>query len=60
MAISIACVCNTGAGFGTLGPDFSYGALPDFITWTLSFAMLIGRLEIYSVLVLLTPSFWKS
>ncbi len=60
IAISIACVGNTGAGFGTLGPDFSYGALPDFITWTLSFAMLIGRLEIYSVLVLLTPSFWKS
>jgi trk system potassium uptake protein TrkH len=56
---TIACLGNIGPGFGKVGPVFNYGLFPDFIKWVLSFAMLIGRLEVYTVVVLLTPTFWK-
>jgi trk system potassium uptake protein TrkH len=55
----IVCVNNIGPGLGEVGPVGNFGVLNDFQLWVLSFAMLIGRLELMSVLVLLTPQFWR-
>jgi trk system potassium uptake protein TrkH len=55
----IACINNTGPGLGVVGPASNYQGLSDFQTWVCSLAMLLGRLEIFSVLVLLTPSYWR-
>jgi trk system potassium uptake protein TrkH len=55
----IACINNAGPGLGVVGPASNYQGLTDFQTWVCSLAMLLGRLEIFSVLVLLTPSFWR-
>lgn len=59
VATALATVGNIGPGFGKIGPVENYAFFPDFVKWVLSFAMLVGRLEIYSVLVLFTPRFWK-
>lgn len=50
---------NIGPGFGKISPAGNYAFYPDYIKWYLSFIMMAGRLEIYTVLVLLTPKFWK-
>jgi trk system potassium uptake protein TrkH len=55
----IACINNTGPGLGQVGPSGNYGVLTDFQTWVCSFSMLLGRLELLSVLVLFTPQFWR-
>jgi len=55
----IACVNNTGPGLGALGPTHSYAALTDFQTWVCTVAMIVGRVEILTVLVLFTPAFWR-
>ena len=55
----VACVNNTGPGLNQVGPASNFGVLNDFETWVCTFAMLIGRLELFSVLVLLTPEFWR-
>ena len=55
----IACINNIGPGLGEVGPAVNYGSLSDFQTWVCTFAMLLGRLELLSVLVLFTPSFWR-
>ena len=55
----IACINNIGPGLGEVGPAVNYGSLTDFQTWVCTFAMLLGRLELLSVLVLFTPSFWR-
>ena len=55
----IACVNNAGPGLGVVGPLRNYQSLNDFQTWTCVAAMLLGRLEIFSVLVLVTPTFWR-
>lgn len=54
-----ACLGNIGPGFGLVGPAQNYAFMPDFGKYILSLFMLIGRLEIYPVLVLLIPSYWK-
>lgn len=56
---AFSCVSNTGLGSSITGYDASYAMLPDAAKWVLSFLMLIGRLEIFTVLVLLTPTFWR-
>lgn len=56
----IACVNNIGPGLGDVGPAVNYGGLSDLQTWICTFAMLLGRLELLSVLVLLTPKFWRN
>ena len=56
--LSVSSIGNVGPGLGAFGPAFSWSALPDLAKWLLSFMMLIGRLEIFGVLLLLTPSFW--
>jgi trk system potassium uptake protein TrkH len=55
----IACVNNIGPGLGEVGPAVNYAGLSDFQTWVCTFAMLLGRLELLSVLVLFTPQFWR-
>lgn len=49
---------NIGPGFGTVGPVDNFAHLPDIGKWFLSFLMLLGRLELFTVLILLTPYFW--
>ncbi len=56
---AIACINNTGPGLGQVGPSGNYQGLTDFQTWVCTFAMLLGRLELLSVLVLFTPHFWR-
>lgn len=55
----IACINNAGPGLNVVGPAQNYQGLTDFQTWVCSAAMLIGRLEVMSVFVLLTPAFWR-
>jgi trk system potassium uptake protein TrkH len=55
----IACINNSGPGLGVVGPASNYGALTDFQTWVCTIAMLVGRLEIFTVLILFTPHFWR-
>ena len=55
----LACVNNIGPGLGEVGPAVNYAGLTDFQTWVCTFAMLVGRLELLSVLVLFTPAFWR-
>jgi trk system potassium uptake protein TrkH len=55
----IACITNTGPGLNQVGPATTYAVLTDTQTWILAFAMLIGRLELFTVLVLFTPAFWR-
>jgi trk system potassium uptake protein len=55
----IACVNNIGPGLGLVGPATNFGVLSDFQTWVCTIGMLLGRLELLSVLVLLTPLFWR-
>ena len=52
-----ACLNNLGPGLGDVATN--YGALSDGVKWVLVFAMLLGRLEIFTLLVLLTPAFWR-
>jgi trk system potassium uptake protein len=55
----VACINNTGPGLKEVGPATTYQGLSDFATWVCTFAMLVGRLEMMSVLVLFTPAFWR-
>ncbi|HHT22661.1 MAG TPA: TrkH family potassium uptake protein [Bacteroidales bacterium] len=55
----ITCMADVGLGLGDLGPSHSFSEIPVFSKWFLAFIMLVGRLEIYSVLLLFTPAFWK-
>ncbi len=55
----ISASCNVGPAFGEAGPTENYGPLPDAGKWILIFCMLTGRLEVYTVLILFVPHFWK-
>ena len=58
--ISLSCASNVGPTLGLeIGPTMSWSVLPDVVKWFLSLLMLMGRLEILSVVVLFTPTFWK-
>jgi len=54
-----ACIFNVGPGLGSVGPVQNYLAVPLVGKWVLIFCMLVGRLEIYTVIVLLMPEFWR-
>ena len=56
---SISCVSNNGLGAGVTGVTGSFDILPSFGKWVMSFLMLAGRLEIFAIIMLLNPSFWK-
>jgi len=55
----IASINNTGPGLGEVGPANNFAGLTDFQTWVCTVAMLLGRLEIFTLLVVLTPAFWR-
>ncbi|MGL5317082.1 MAG: potassium transporter TrkG, partial [Bacteroidales bacterium] len=55
----ITCISNVGPGLGETGPSGNFAGLHPFAKWYLSFIMLVGRLELFTVLTILTPSFWK-
>ncbi len=60
ITIALSCVSNVGPTLGTqIGPVMSWSILPEHIKWILCPLMLMGRLEIMTVLVLFTPTFWK-
>lgn len=59
LTATLACVNNFGPGLGVVGPSTNYQVLTDFQTWVCTFGMLIGRLEIFTVLILFTPQFWR-
>ncbi len=56
---AFSCVGNTGLGAGVTGYGSNYDVIPNVGKWTLSFLMLVGRLEIYTVLILFTKAFWR-
>jgi trk system potassium uptake protein TrkH len=60
VVIALSSVSNVGPDLANqVGPSISWALLPDYIKWTLCLLMLMGRLEIMTVLVLFTRSFWK-
>jgi trk system potassium uptake protein TrkH len=60
LSAAAAAVGNVGPGLGDIvGPSGNYSSLPETAKWVLSFAMLLGRLELFTVLVLLRPEFWR-
>ena len=53
-------ISNVGPGLGELiGPNGNFSQLPNFSKWVLSFGMILGRLELFAILVLFLPSFWQ-
>lgn len=56
---TIATLGNIGPGIGDVGPVYNYAFIPDAGKWVLSFLMLLGRLELFTVIILFSPSFWK-
>ncbi len=56
---SLTSLSNVGPGLGTVGPVNNFAHIPSIAKWVLSIAMLFGRLEIYAILILFTPDFWK-
>lgn len=56
---ALSCICNTGFGASLTGYGQDFAMLPDAAKWVLSVLMLTGRLEIFSILVLFSPGFWK-
>jgi len=58
---SASAISNVGPGLGDIiGPNGNYSSLPNFSKLSLSFGMLLGRLELFAVLILFFPSFWKN
>lgn len=54
-------ISNVGPGLGeVIGPNGNYKSIPDISKWILSFGMLLGRLELFAILVLFFPSFWRN
>jgi len=56
----VACISNVGPGFGEVGPISNYSGISDFGLFTLSFLMLMGRLEIFTIFLLFLPTFWRA
>jgi len=56
---SLSVLGNVGLGFGAVGPSHNYGAFADHIKWLFSLVMIIGRLELWTVIVLFTPGYWR-
>jgi trk system potassium uptake protein TrkH len=56
---TIACINNAGPGLGQVGPATTYAALGDFQTWVCTVTMLLGRLELFTLIVVFTPGYWR-
>ena len=59
VSASLTCLSNIGPGFGNIGPSFSYAWMTPPVKVLLALEMLIGRLELFTILVLFLPTFWK-
>jgi trk system potassium uptake protein TrkH len=59
MSSIIAALMNIGPGFGAVGPSENYAFISHFGKWFLAWNMLVGRLEMFSALVVFLPAFWK-
>ena len=59
MSSVIASLMNIGPGFGSVGPSENYSFISDFGKYFLAWNMLVGRLEMFSALVIFFPAFWK-
>lgn len=57
--ICLSAISNTGLGTDITGVEGNYALVPDLAKWVLSFVMLTGRLELYTILIIFTTSFWK-
>ena len=57
--LSVSSIGNMGVAFGSYGPIYSWSSVPDAGKWLLSALMLLGRVEIFTVLLLFTPHFWR-
>ncbi len=55
----IASINNAGPGLGEVGPASNYAGLTDFQTWICTLAMFLGRIEVFTALILFTPAFWR-
>ncbi len=54
-------ISNVGPGLGSIiGPNGDFSSLPDSSKWILTLGMILGRLELFAILVLFVPSFWKN
>lgn len=58
-SVVISSLGNVGPGIGKCGPAYSWSGLPDAAKWLSALLMLVGRLELFTVLLLFTPGFWK-
>jgi trk system potassium uptake protein TrkH len=56
---SLAMLGNIGLGFGTIGPGQTLADFPNHLKWIYSFVMILGRLELWTVLILFRPDFWR-
>lgn len=59
LSASATALANVGPGLGDVGPAGNFKHLPDAVKWILSYTMLLGRLEIFAVLIFFLPNFWK-
>mgnify|MGYP001199902370 FL=1 len=59
MGSVVSCMGGIGPGLATTGPVANYAHLTDFAKWVLNFMMLLGRLELFSLFIVLHPAFWK-
>jgi len=55
----LASVNNSGPGLGSVGPMHTFAPLSDFQTWVCTLAMFLGRIELFTFIVLFTPTFWR-
>ncbi len=55
----VASINNTGPGLNQVGPATTFAVLTDFQTWVCTLAMLLGRLELFTLLILFSPAFWR-
>ncbi|MDD3580057.1 MAG: TrkH family potassium uptake protein [Desulfobacca sp.] len=55
----LACIGNIGPGIGAVGPTDNYAMIPTFAKWVLMWCMLLGRLEIFTVIILFVPEFYR-
>jgi trk system potassium uptake protein TrkH len=60
LGASVATLSNVGTGLGQVGPGGSYVFFPLFAKWLLIFFMLLGRVELFSLITLLSRSFWRN
>jgi trk system potassium uptake protein TrkH len=59
LGATATCLGNVGPGIGTVGPVSNFAHMPEAGKWILSFLMLLGRLELFTVLIIFSSYFWK-